>query len=256
MERATAKERVNRIALARFEQWALPRMARRLPDWMTPDKLTVIGLVAAVVIGVSYYLTHYSLNWLWLASAGFVVHWWGDSLDGTLARVRNIRRERYGFYVDHQSDAVSTLIIFLGLGFSPLMELSIALFLIVGYYLMMILVNLVTIARDVFKISFAGFGPTESRLAMIAVNTLAFFLGNPTVSVLGYEGKLFSLFGIVGTVALIGTYVVVGLKERATLAKLDPPPPRQPPVEARRETPEQPALTPEAVPEKETAGSR
>lgn len=256
MEKAAAKERVNRIALARFERWALPRMARRLPDWVTPDTLTVIGLIAAVVISVSYYLTQYSLAWLWLASAGFVVHWWGDSLDGTLARVRNIRRERYGFYVDHQSDAVSTLVIFLGLGFSPLMELPIALFIIVGYFLMMILVNLVTITRDVFKISFGGFGPTESRLAMIAANTLVFFLGNPTVGVLGYEGKLFSLIGLLGAAILFGTYVVTGLKERATLAKLDPPPPRRPPVEAEFDTDGQPALTPESIPEKEAAGSR
>jgi phosphatidylglycerophosphate synthase len=257
MEKATAKERVNRTAVARFEQWALPRMARRLPDAVTPDTLTVIGLVAAVVIAASYVLTQYSLAWLWLASAGFVVHWWGDSLDGTLARVRDIRRERYGFYVDHQSDAVSTLIIFLGLGFSPLMDLSIALFLIVGYYLMMILVNLVTIARDVFKISFGGFGPTESRIAMIGANTLVFFLGNPTVAVAGYEGTLFNFIGIAGTAILFATYAVVGLKERATLAVLDPPPPRRPPVEARRGSEEQPRVaTTEAVQEKEPAGSR
>ena len=257
MEKATAKERVNRTAVARFEQWALPRMARRLPDSVTPDTLTVIGLIAAAVIGVSYYLTQFSLGWLWLASAGFVVHWWGDSLDGTLARVRNIRRERYGFYVDHQSDAVSTFLIFIGLGLSPLMELSIALFLVVGYYLMMILVSLVTISRDVFKISFGGLGPTESRLAMIAANTLVFFLGNPTLTVAGYESTLFNLIGIAGTVLLVGTYVIVGLKERATLAELDPPPPHRPPAEARRGADDQPPIAEtEAVQEKEPAGSR
>jgi len=256
MDKAPAKQRVNKIALARFEQWALPRMARRLPGWMTPDLLTVIGLVAAGVIGLSYYLTQYSLGWLWLASLGFVVHWWGDSLDGTLARVRDIRRERYGFYVDHQSDAVSTLLIFLGLGLSPLMELPIALFLIVGYYLMMILVNLVTIARDVFKISFGGFGPTESRLAMIAANTVVFFLENPVISVAGYDFRLFSLIGIAGSVILIGIYVVTSLKERAVLAELDPPPPRKPPAEAANGHEGQPPLTPASVPEKEPAGSR
>ena len=256
MEKAAAKQRVNKIALARFEQWALPRMARRLPDWVTPDMLTVVGLVAAGVIGLSYYLTQYSLGWLWLASLGFVVHWWGDSLDGTLARVRDIRRERYGFYVDHQSDAVSVFVIFLGLGLSPLMELPIALFIIVGYYLMMILVSLVTIARDVFKISFGGAGPTESRLAMIAANTLVFFLDNPLVSVAGYDLRLFSLIGIVGTVILVGTYVGTSLKERAVLAVLDPPPPRKPPAEAANGLDGQPALTPESVPRKEPAGSR
>lgn len=256
MEKAVAKQRVNKIALARFEQWALPRMARRLPGWVTPDTLTGIGLAAAGVIGLSYYLTHYGLGWLWLASAGFVVHWWGDSLDGTLARVRDIRRERYGFYVDHQSDAISTLVIFLGLGFSPLMELSIALFLVVAYFLMMILVSLVTIARDVFKISFAGVGPTESRLAMIAANTLVFFLENPLVSVAGYDVRLFSLIGIAGTVLLLGIYVVTSLKERAVLARLDPPPPRKPTAEAEGGFDDQPVLTPESVPEKEPAGSR
>ena len=247
-----AKERVNKIALARFEQWALPRMARRLPGWMTPDKLTIIGLISAVVIAASYYLTHYHLGWLWLASFGFVVHWWGDSLDGTLARVRDIRRERYGFYVDHQSDAVSTLVIFLGLGFSPLMELPIALFLIIGYFLMMILVNLVTIARDVFKISFGGFGPTESRIAMIAANTLVFFLDNPLVSVAGYDLRLFSLIGIAGSAILIGTYIVTSLKERALLAKLDPTPTHGAPSNGT----DAHALPPESVPEKEAAGSR
>ncbi len=254
MEKAQPKERVNKIALARFEQWALPRMARRLPGWMTPDKLTLIGLVSAVVIGGSYVLTQYSLAWLWVASAGFVVHWWGDSLDGTLARVRNIRRERYGFYVDHQSDAVSTFLIFVGLGLSPLMELSVALFLIVAYYLMMIHVNLVTISRDVFKISFAGAGPTELRLFMIAANTVVFFLGNPVLSVAGADLRLFSAIGIAGTSVLLGIYVVYGLIERAKLAELDPTPPRRPPGETPSDS--QPPLTPESVPEKEPAGSR
>lgn len=246
-----AKERVNKIALARFEQWALPRMARQLPAWMTPDKLTIIGLLAAVMIAASYYLTHYSLDWLWLASLGFVIHWWGDSLDGTLARVRDIRRERYGFYVDHQSDAVSTLVIFLGLGLSPLMELPIALFLIVGYFLMMILVNLVTIARDVFKISFGGFGPTESRIAMILANTLVFFLDNPLISIAGYDLRLFSLIGIAGTTILFLTYIATSLKERALLAKLDPTPTRAPSVETTNGH-----GTEEALVEEVPAGSR
>lgn len=256
MEKAVAKERVNQTTVARFEQWALPRMAHRLPEWVTPDTLTVIGLISAVVIGASYVLTQYSLNWLWLASLGFVVHWWGDSLDGTLARIRDIRRERYGFYVDHQSDAVSTFLIFVGLGLSPLMELSAALFLVVGYYLMMIHVNLVTIARDVFKISFAGAGPTELRLFMITANTAVFFLDNPLIAVAGYELRLFSLIGYVGTVVLLFVYVIFGLLERAKLAVLDPTPPHRPPADARSGADGQPALTVEQIPEKEPAGSR
>lgn len=231
-ERPVAKQRVNRIALARFEQWALPRMARALPAWVTPDTLTVVGLLAAVGIAVSYGLTAYSLDWLWLASALLVVHWWGDSLDGTLARVRRIQRERYGFYVDHQSDALSALLFFGGLGLSPLMHPLIAAGLLVGYYLLMILVSLVTIARDVFKISFAGVGPTEGRLLLIGANTAVWALGNPTVMVAGAPLSLFDVLGLAGTAGMVGVYAVTSLIERSKLAKLDPPPqPREePPV--------------------------
>jgi phosphatidylglycerophosphate synthase len=224
VERAEAKKRVNRIALARFEQWALPKMAAALPGWMTPDKLSLIGLAAALGIGASYVMTAESLDWLWVASALFVVHWWADSLDGTLARVRQIQRERYGFYVDHQSDAVSTLLIFGGLGLSPLMELSVGLAIIVGYYLMMIFVYLMTITRDVFKISFAGVGPTEVRLIVIAANTAVWFLGNPTFSVMGMEPRLFDLIGTFAAAVLLVVYAVTSLKERAELAVLDPTP--------------------------------
>jgi archaetidylinositol phosphate synthase len=216
--------RVNEILLARFEKWALPRMAQRLPAWVTPDMLTLIAVAGAVLTGVAYLLTAYSLNWLWLASAGFVIHWWGDSLDGTLARVRNIRRERYGFYVDHQCDAVSTLIIFLGLGLSPLMNLSAALLLVVGYYLMMILVSMVTISRGVFKISFGRVGPTEARLAMIAANTVVWWLANPLIAVAGFEARLFTLLGIGGAAMLGAIYCVQSLIERKELALLDPTP--------------------------------
>lgn len=228
MEHAPAKKRVNRIALARFEQWALPRMAKRLPAWVTPDTLTFIGILAALGIGASYVLTAYSLGWLWAASALFVVHWWADSLDGTLARVRRIQRERYGFYVDHQSDALSALLLFVGLGLSPLMQLPIALALLVGYYLMMIMVNLVTIARDVFKISFAGVGPTEARLLMIAAGTAVWFYDNPAFEVFGSVYTLFDLIGLVGAALLFGFYAVNSLIERARLAKLDPTPMPQP----------------------------
>lgn len=224
MERPLAKQRINKIALSRFEQWALPRMAQRLPGWVTPDTLTVIGLLAAVGIAASYWLTRYSLDWLWVASGLFVVHWWGDSLDGTLARVRRIQRERYGFYVDHQSDALSALLFFGGLGLSPLMQLPIAMALLVGYYLLMIMVSLVTIARDVFKISFAGFGPTEGRLLMIAANTVVWAFDNPTVAVAGLPLSLFDAIGLFGAAVLLGVYAVTSLLERAKLAELDPPP--------------------------------
>jgi archaetidylinositol phosphate synthase len=224
MPPAAPKQRVNRIALARFEQWALPRLARRLPAGVTPDMLTALGLVSAVAIAAAYALTWYGLGWLWLASAAWVVHWFADSLDGTLARVRRIPRERYGFYVDHQSDAISVLLIFSGLGFSPLMPLPVALFLLVGYLLMMILVNVVALTRDVYKISFGRVGPTEARLGMIAVNTVVFFTGNPVLEFGLVSTTLFGIIGVIGAAALLASYAIFSAIERAKLSRLDPTP--------------------------------
>lgn len=224
MPPAAPKQRVNRIALARFEQWALPRLARRLPAGVSPDMLTALGLLAAVVIAASYVLTWHGLGWLWLASAGWVVHWFADSLDGTLARVRQIQRERYGFYVDHQSDAISVLLIFSALGFSPLMPLPVALFLLVGYLLMMILVNVVALTQGVYKISFGRLGPTEARIGMIAVNTVVFFTGNPTLVLGQLPITLFGAIGVLGAGVLLTSFAVFSALERAKLARLDPTP--------------------------------
>ena len=221
---APAKPRVNDGLLARFERAVLPPMARAMPRWVTPDTLTALSLASAAVGGTAYYLAAQDLDWLWLASVCLVLHWFGDSLDGTLARVRDIRRERYGFYVDHQADAVSVLLLFTGLGLGGLMHVYAAMLLLAGVLLLMVLVHLVTVARGVFKISFGHVGPTEGRAALIAGNTLVWALGNPTVDVLGQPVGLFSAMGWLGAVAVLTLYVVFSLVERGRLARLDPTP--------------------------------
>jgi len=198
-------------------------MAGALPGWVAPDHLTWLALAAAIVGGVAYLATAWSLDWLWLASAMLVLHWWGDSLDGTLARVRDIRRERYGLYVDHQCDAVSALALLGGLGASPLMEVEIALGLVIALFLVMLLVGFVAIARDVFKISFAGVGPTEARILLIGFNTVIWALDNPAFALLGLRLTLFDLLGLAGIAGLVVTYAVASLIERKKLSELDPP---------------------------------
>ena len=116
-----------KFLVARFEQWALPRVAAKLPRWVMPDHLTGLGIVAATWIMICYWLSNDSLAWLWGANLGLVAHWFGDSLDGTLARVRKITRPRYGFYLDHLTDAYATTALGLGLGFSPFMLVSVGL---------------------------------------------------------------------------------------------------------------------------------
>ena len=113
--------------LAKPEKRVLRAIARRLPRWILPDDLTLLGIVAAAAICIAYLLSNGSDAWLWVASGLLVVHWLGDSLDGTLARVRGIQRPRYGYYLDHLADAISTGLVGLGLGLTAHMHLTVAL---------------------------------------------------------------------------------------------------------------------------------
>jgi archaetidylinositol phosphate synthase len=224
MDKPVATPRVNESFLARFERWALPRMAAALPAWVTPDTLTLIALVGTAMTAAGYVLAGESLLWLHLSSIGFVVHWWGDSLDGTLARVRDIRREKYGFFVDHQADAISSTAIFVALGAGPLMRMPLALGILVGFLLMMNLVNMVEIARGVFKISFYGGGPTELRLVMIAAGTAVWAFGNPTTVLWGEAWTAFDLFGLVAVPGVTLLYLSSAARELFLIGRLDPRP--------------------------------
>ncbi len=220
----TPKFRINDISLGPFERRALPWMAKRLPAWVMPDHLTAVGQVAAVFIALSYWLARYDLNWLWAVNIGLVIHWWGDSLDGTLARVRHIERNRYGFFVDHYSDTLAVFIICLGMGLSPIMDMRIALLIIIAYYGMMTLVNLVSMCRGVFKISFGGIGPTEIRLLIIVANTIVLVKHNPVYVIFGHPLTLFSIFGFAAAVGIGLYFLIFGEIERRKLSALDPTP--------------------------------
>src|SRR3954464_1002815 len=157
--------------LARPETRVLEWMARRLPRRVMPDHLTALGVLAAIGIAAAYALSNRDPIWLWAASGLLVVHWLGDSLDGTLARVRRIERPRYGYYLDHLVDAVSTALIGIGLGLSPYMLLSVGTLIVVGYLVLSINVYLEAHTRGRFSIGYGFVGPTEMRLLLIALNT-------------------------------------------------------------------------------------
>ena len=229
--------RVNDISLAAFERRVLPWMAARLPAWVVPDHLTALALGAALLVGVSYGLTRFSLDWLWLANLGLVLHWWGDSLDGTLARHRRITRERYGFFFDHHADATSVLTIFAGLGLSPLVELWIALLVLVAFFALSILMYLVSIARGVFRLSYFGLGPTEGRLAMIAANVALWALGNPTWTLSGLAFTAGDVLGLLGAGFMLAAFLVYGEAERRRLGEIEPPP-QPPPARSTQERPD------------------
>jgi phosphatidylglycerophosphate synthase len=156
--------------LAEPERRLLRKIAVLLPAWVTSDQLTVVGVLAATGAGVAYALSGLHAGWLWVASAMLVLNWFGDSLDGTLARVRFAERPRYGYYLDHIVDAYATAAIGIGLGLSPFVSLGVALGLVVVYLALSINVYLESAVFGAFRLGYSRLGPTEGRLMLIAVN--------------------------------------------------------------------------------------
>jgi len=167
----TGGQRELTFLLAGVERRILVRLAARVPRSIRSNHLTALGTIAAAGAGAAYALTHYSPAWLWVASLMLVINWLGDSLDGTLARVRGTQRPKYGYYVDHVVDAFSTTVIGLGIGLSPYVNLGLALGLVVVYLALSINVYLESSVFGVFKISYGRIGPTEVRLLLVLLNT-------------------------------------------------------------------------------------
>jgi len=186
---------VNRIQqnlLARAERRLLNWLCARLPRWVTPDMLTLLALVAAAVIGASYALSNASPYWLWLAVAGYFVHWFGDSLDGSLARFRRIERPRYGYFIDHSCDGLAVLMILGGMGASPYVRVDIGLFALTSYLLLAVNTFLIAKVMGDFHLSHLGGGPTELRVVLIALTVTMFAVGPNANVVPGLSG--FDLF--------------------------------------------------------------
>lgn len=184
MSKIKKHRRVNDILLGPLERPAIDWLVRHLPKWVTPDHLTFLGFIASTLIGISYWLTNRNSAFLFLASFGFVLNWFGDSLDGNLARFRQIQRPKYGFFIDHTIDTISEVIIFLSLGLSPYVDFKIASMALIGYLCMANLVYITTAVSGQFKISYGSLGPTEVRVIAILTNTALYYLGSPKISIL------------------------------------------------------------------------
>jgi len=156
--------------LAAPERRLLRWIAARLPRAWMPDHLTALGVLGAVLTAAGYGLSPRHPGWLWLASGGLVVNWFGDSLDGTLARVRQIERPKYGYYIDHMVDAVNTALIGAGIGLSPYVSLPVAMVLVILYLCLSINVYLESSVFGLFELGFGIFGPTEVRLLLVLTN--------------------------------------------------------------------------------------
>jgi archaetidylinositol phosphate synthase len=165
-------KRVRAALTARIEKRALEAMARRMPKAVNSDHLTALGVVAALGVGAGYALSRYSPHWLWLSSVMLALNWFGDSLDGTVARDRKSERHRYGYYLDHAVDAFTTAVIGGGIGLSPFISFEVALLLVIVYLMLSINVYLESKVYGVFRMDYGIVGPTEARILLILLNTL------------------------------------------------------------------------------------
>jgi phosphatidylglycerophosphate synthase len=201
--------------LTPLEKRALKWLALRMPAGVNSDHLTLLGFMGMFLAGLCYYLTSITPLFLLGSIVCLAVNWFGDSLDGTLARVRQRQRPRYGFYVDHVVDAFGIIFLIGGLGLSEYMSGVIAMAFLIAYFLMNIEIYLATYTIGVFRLSYGIWGPTELRL-VVALGSLVLFV-RPSVGIAGRTYLLCDVAGLVATVVVAGIAIVSSIRNTARL---------------------------------------
>lgn len=213
--------RVNDTLFGPAEKKALHFLASRTPGWISPNGLTFIGIIGAVLVFIGYTFSAVSHYFLWLAMCGWVVNWYGDSLDGSLARYRKIEKPHFGFYIDHLSDTISILIIGLGFGLSPYVRFDLALLLIIAYFLLSIQTYVLDCATGVFEISYTKLGATEFRLMAIILTFIIYLFPFPRITIAQKEYSVIDLISLVPLVIMILLFVISFRKNAVRLFMKD-----------------------------------
>lgn len=208
--------RVNDNLLGAIERPLLQWLVSRLPRAATPGLLTTIGGLGALATGAAYGLSNLDERFLCLASLGLAVNWFGDSLDGTLARFRRIERPVYGFFVDHATDAFSQTAVLLGFGLSPYVRFELACLLLIGLLLASVVAYIRAFLDNVFKITVSRIGPTEARLLLLITNIVVLIAGNPPIRLHHVDTNAVELALAVATLAL---FVLLAISFQANLAR-------------------------------------
>lgn len=232
MESKEQKEQSVRIQtslLNGVEKKVLVWLAQRQPRWADSDMLTFVGFIGAVVIALGFLLSNLSVHFLWITILGFAINWYGDSLDGTLARVRKEQRPVYGFYIDHTVDAINEAFMFMGAGLSPFMRFDLACVLLVFYLMLTLNVSMNAHLKGEFRLTYVKLGPTEFRLICVVACMLLMWV--PGIRECSFElpwlGGILSIgildvIGAVILLALVIIYVVTILQDARYYAKIDP----------------------------------
>ena len=212
-----------------IEKRALVWLAKRMPRWVNSDMLTAVGTLGALIVAIGFALSCLNVQWLWLSSFGLLVNWFGDSLDGTLARVRDCQRPVYGYYVDHTVDCINEGLMFIGAGLSPFLHLDLALLAYAIYLVLTINVSINAHLKGEFRLTYFKLGPTEFRIIVIVANTL--LISIPALAAIANTHTLFGLtvtmhildYGaafIILAMALI--YIVTTISDARKYAAIDP----------------------------------
>lgn len=198
-------ERLQGNILARGERRLLNWICARLPAFATPDKMTALGFFGAILIAAGYVLSAYNSNWLWLSVAAYFINWFGDSLDGSLARFRKIERPDYGYFLDHSVDCLAIIFIVGGIGLSPYVEYEVSTIPLLGYLLLAIHTFISAKVLGEFQLAHAGGGPTELRI-MLVILTIGMWALGPVP--FGYGNfTIFDAFAFVVGSILFGLFI-------------------------------------------------
>lgn len=218
--RFTSAPRVNRALTARVEKRVLEWMARRAPHWVTSDQLTALGFGAQIGAGIFYALARFNRFALLLVIVCLALNWLGDSLDGTLARVRRQQRPRYGFHVDHMADVFGAVAVMCGLGCSGFLHWPVAVAMLIAFLVLSSESYLATYTLARFQLSQGVFGPTEIRLLLVAGNLA--LLRNPYCIIFGHRLLLFDVGGVIAAAIMSTMALAVTLRHIAQLYREEP----------------------------------
>jgi phosphatidylglycerophosphate synthase len=214
--------RVNQALTASAEKRVLEWLAIRAPGWLTSDQLTLLGLAAQIGAGLCYAWSRSHRSALLLVIVCLALNWLGDSLDGTLARVRRRQRPRYGFYVDHIVDIFGAVALMCGLGCSGLLHWQVTMAMLVAFLVLSSESYLAAYTLSRFELSQGFFGPTEIRI-LLAIGNLA-LLRSPCATILGYRMLLFDVGGTIAAAGMLAMAVNVAVRHTAHLYRQEPLP--------------------------------
>ena len=222
--------RIQSSILNPYEKKILVHLAERMPAWVTSDMLTFVGFLGALVMATGYSLSNLNLNWLWLSCLGLFINWFGDSMDGSLARVRGTQRKTYGFFIDHNVDVINETIMFISVGVSPLVNMSFAMFALVAYLMLSVYVYIDCHLKGEMRLTYSGLGPTEFRLLLVITNICFIYI--PWLSEWKKPMTLFHndfMIGIFDYIAVAAALLIIFFwlrgffQDAKYFAKVDPP---------------------------------